>query len=95
MNKLAIQNKLLGAEMLGVSNVLAIQGDQFTTKENSMVKTVNDYTPTNLLMDANNLNRGLDFKGNKLHTPTNLCVGTSINPNKNPNTETALTYKKL
>ena len=95
MNKLAIQNKLLGAEMLGVSNVLAIQGDQFTTKENSMVKTVNDYTPTNLLMDANNLNRGLDFKGNKLHTPTNLCVGTSINPNKNPNTETALTYKKV
>ena len=70
--KLAIQNKLLGAEMLGVNNILAIQGDQFSTNENPIVKTVNDYTPTSLLMDVNNLNRGLDFKGNKLNAPTNL-----------------------
>lgn len=95
MNKLAIQNKLLGAEILGLNNVLAIQGDRFSPIENSMVKTVNDYTPTSLLVDVNNLNRGLDFKGNKLHAPSNLCVGTSINLNKNPNTETDLTYKKV
>ena len=95
MNKLAIQNKLLGADLWGVNNILAIRGDKFTKEESSIVKTVNDYTPTRMLKDINNMNQGLDFKGQKLSIPTNLCAGASIDLNKDQSAEISLTQKKL
>lgn len=95
MNKLAIQNKLLGAEMWGLKNILAIQGDKFTKTESLMLKTVNDYTPTSLLRDITKMNQGLDFEGNNLKISTNLCPGTSLDINRDSNTEISLTRKKL
>ncbi len=33
MNRLAIQNHLLGAQLLGLENLLVLQGDEFTEKD--------------------------------------------------------------
>ncbi|MEK7777197.1 MAG: methylenetetrahydrofolate reductase, partial [Chloroflexota bacterium] len=43
MNRLAIQNHLLGAQLLGLENVLVLQGDAFTQEELAKVKNVSDY----------------------------------------------------
>ena len=49
MNKLAIQNHLLGAQLLGIDNVLILQGDRFTERDTALMKEVNDFTPTGLI----------------------------------------------
>ena len=48
-----------------------------------------------MLKDINNMNQGLDFKGQKLSIPTNLCAGASIDLNKDQSAEISLTQKKL
>ena len=40
MNKLALQNHLLGAQLLGLQNVIVLQGDGFTEKDREVVKAV-------------------------------------------------------
>ncbi len=42
MNKLALQSQLLGAQMLGVENVVVVQGDPFNERDRSMFASVND-----------------------------------------------------
>lgn len=78
MNRLAIQNHLLGAQLLGLENVVVLQGDGFTGKEREAVKGVNDYQPVELIRDIQRLNRGEDFRGSKLRAPTAFCVGAVV-----------------
>ncbi len=79
MNKLAIQNHLLGAQALGVENILVLQGDPFTEKDMATVKDVSDYRSVELIRAICALNQGVDFRGLKLRAPTSFCVGAAIN----------------
>ena len=78
MNRLALQNHLLGAQVLGLENVLILQGDEFTEQQLAAVKNVSDYSPTGLIQAISTLNQGLDFRGLKLRAPTSFCVGGVI-----------------
>lgn len=78
MNRLAIQNHLLGAQLLGLQNVLVVQGDRFTEEERGTVRSVGDYRPTELVQAIKALNQGVDFRGLKLRLPTAFCVGAAI-----------------
>ena len=78
MNKLAVQNHLLGAEMLGLKNVVVLKGDDFGDKDLSQVKQVGDFTPTGLILALERMNEGLDFRGRKLSSPCDLCIGATI-----------------
>ena len=49
MNKLALQSQLLGAQMLGLQNVVVVQGDPFGQKDQGRVASVGDYHTTGLL----------------------------------------------
>lgn len=79
MNKLAVQNHLLGAHLLGLENIVVLQGDAFTERDLSTVKEVSDYRPAELIRAVVALNQGLDFRGLKLRAPTSFCIGAAIN----------------
>jgi 5,10-methylenetetrahydrofolate reductase len=94
-NKLALQTHLLGAEVLGVSNVLVIKGDNFSKKDLSRVKTVSDFKATELVTSIIEMNSGTDFRGLKLRQPTSFCVGAAVDLTQPSKSEAELTYRKV
>ncbi len=95
MNRLAIQSHLLGAEMLGLENVMIVQGDPFNERDLSRQKDVSDFKPTELVEAVSQMNQGLDFKGFKLKTPTNICVGASMDLGRGIEREARLARSKV
>ena len=76
MNKIAMQSLLLGAQLMGLENVVVVQGDRLTERDLSRVRDASDYRPTELLGAIREMNQGIDFKGLRLRSPTDFCVGT-------------------
>ena len=95
MNKIAVQSRLLGAQMLGLENVVVLQGDGFTPEEAERVKAVNDYTPTALIADIAAMNDGLDYRGSRLRGATSLCIGATFDLARDLDREAALTRRKV
>lgn len=95
MNKLATESLLIGADLLGLDNVVVVRGDEFTTRELERVSSVSDFTPTDLIAAIKSLNEGIDFKGLKLRTPTSLCVGATIDLGRGIEREVELTRRKV
>ena len=95
MNKLAIQNHLLGANLLGLENVLIVGGDAFSKSDSTSVKSVKDFTTTQLIAATKSMNLGKDYRGRKLLSPTNFCVGATIDLGNNLQKESILTHKKV
>jgi homocysteine S-methyltransferase len=95
MNKVAVQSLLLGAELLGLENVVIVRGDALSRRETSLLKPVADYTPTGLLRAVGEMNRGIDFKGLKLRAPTDLCAGATFDLSKGIERELELTRRKV
>ena len=95
MNKIAIQSLLLGANINGLENVVIVKGDSFNTRELRTVTTVDDFRPTELIESLSEMNKGLDYKGNKLHTPTHLCIGATIDLANGLERELKLTRRKI
>ena len=95
MNKLAVQSQLLGAQMLGVQNVIVVQGDPFNEKDRTMVSPVNDYRPTGLISAIAELNAGRDFRGGQLRSPTDFCIGATIDLRRGIEEEAQLAVRKV
>ncbi len=95
MNKLALQSHLIGAALLGLQNVLVVKGDPFTEKDLALVKDVRDFTPTGLIRAIKGMNGGLDYKGLKLRTATDFCVGASLDLSKGAEHEARLAHRKV
>ena len=95
MNKVAIQSLLLGAQLLGLENLVVVKGDEFSDRELSLVRDAHDFRPTELLSSVIDLNHGLDFKGLKLRLPTDFCVGASIDMGRSMKSEVTLTRHKI
>ena len=94
MNKLALQSHLLGAQMVGLENVVVIKGDAFARRDLSRVKDVSDFTPTGLMAALESMNQGTDFRGSRLGSATDFCIGASIDLGRGVEREAALTYRK-
>lgn len=95
MNKIAVQSRLLGAQMLGLENVVVLQGDGFTPEEAERVRAVNDYTPTALIAAIAAMNDGLDYRGARLRGATSLCIGATFDLAQDLDREAALTRRKV
>ena len=95
MNKLAVQSLLLGAQTLGLQNVVVVQGDPFSDRRISGVASVNDYRPTELIADIAMLNQGIDFKGRRLGAPTDFCIGASVDLGRGIEKEAQLALRKV
>ena len=95
MNKIAIQSLLLGAQLMGLENVVVVQGDRLTERDLSRVRDASDYRPTELLGAIREMNQGIDFKGLKLRSPTDFCVGASLDLGRGIEREVQLAMRKV
>ena len=95
MNRLATQNHLLGADLLGLENVIVVGGDVFTERDLAVVKDVRDFRPTELVASIKSMNGGVDFRGLKLRAPTDFCVGATIDLGRGIEREARLTRAKV
>jgi len=80
MNLIAIQALLLGAQELGLRNMLFVTGDPPKTGNYPDVTGVFDVDSIGLLGLASRLNRGIDLGGSPLPSPTSLVIGAGVNP---------------
>ena len=95
MNQLALQSQLLGAQMLGLENVIVVQGDPFSKPEFPPLTTNNDLRPTELIAAVKAMNRGLDFRGARLGQPTDFCVGATVDLGRGIRREAVLAHRKV
>ncbi len=94
MNRLALQSLLLGAQMLGLENLVVVQGDQFNDRDRALL-AVNGYRPTELLAAIRSMNEGVDFRGSNLREPTSFCIGATIDLGRELEEEAALALRKV
>ena len=95
MNQLALQSELLGAQMLGLENVIVVQGDPFLERDLALVGQVNQVTPTGLIASIANMNQGTDFRGAQLRAPTDFCIGATVDLGRGVEQEARLARRKV
>ena len=95
MNRLALQSQLLGAQMLGLENLIVVQGDPFSQRDLARTKAVDDVSPTGLIAAVKMLNQGLDFRESQLRKPTDFCIGATADLGRGLEVEARLTRKKV
>ena len=96
MNKIAVGSRLLGAQVLGLENVVVVQGDPLTERETEHgASAVNDFTATGLIAAIAGMNDGLDYRGARLGAPTDFCIGATLDLGRGIDTEASLAYRKV
>ena len=95
MNRLALQSLLLGAQLMGLENVIVTQGDPFSRRDLARARPAGDITPTGLIAAIAAMNSGADFRGNPLPTPTNFCIGATLDPGRDLRREARLAQRKV
>ena len=95
MNKIALESRLLGAQMLGLDNVIVMAGDDLAARELDLgVASVRDYSATGFIAAVRELNEGRDYRGADLQAPTDFCVGATLDLARDLEAEAALTRRK-
>ena len=94
-NRLALQAHLLGAQLLGLNNVVVAAGDPFPLAASVQPKAVDDYRPTELIAAIAALNRGQDFRNAALATPADFCIGATVDLQRGLRREAELTRRKI
>jgi methylenetetrahydrofolate reductase (NADPH) len=79
-NRIALQADLLGAALLGASNVVFMMGDDPKNGDHTEAKAVHDLSTLDLLRTARGLNAGHDHAGNPLKGSPSLFIGATANP---------------
>lgn len=103
-NRLALQSDLLSAQVLGLTNVLALTGDHPQIGDHPQAKPVFDVDSTQLLQIIGQLNQGRDLStqymnkilpnGTVLFGQTNLFPGAVVCPEANPIKPQLLRFSK-
>ena len=93
MNRLALESLLLGAQALGLENVIAVAGDPFGARDVAM--PVNDFRATELIAAIASLNQGVDYRGRALRAPTDFCIGAVVDLGKGIDAEARLAARKV
>jgi 5,10-methylenetetrahydrofolate reductase len=95
MNKLALQSHLLGAQLLGLENVMVVRGDSFSERDLARAKEVGDFKPTELIAAIAAMNEGLDYRGTRLPAGTNFCIGACVDLGRGIEPEARLAQRKV
>jgi methylenetetrahydrofolate reductase (NADPH) len=78
-NRLALQGDLLAAGALGVSNVMAVTGEDITHGDHHRARAVNDIDLLELLGAIHTLQGGKDMAGVELRGSPCFFVGSTVN----------------
>jgi methionine synthase / methylenetetrahydrofolate reductase(NADPH) len=79
-NLLSIQSELLGADAVGIRNLICITGDPPRMGIYPEATAVFDVDAIGLVHIVRNLNCGLDLGGNPIGSQTSLLIGVGANP---------------
>ncbi len=80
-NRIALQADLMGAQALGIRNILALTGDPVTAGDHPDAKAVFDLESVRLLKLIDKLNQGIDSNDKPLpDEPTTLFAGAAVDP---------------
>jgi methylenetetrahydrofolate reductase (NADPH) len=80
-NAIGLQGDLMGAQALGIRNILALTGDPIKAGDHPQAKAVFELESVRLLQLIHKLNAGLDFNDKPLTDgATELFVGAAIDP---------------
>ena len=79
-NRLALQGDLLGANACGITNVVAISGEDPTFGDNRQARPVHDLDHLDLLYAMNGLINGKDMAGVDLDGHPQFLMGSTVNP---------------
>ncbi len=93
-NRIALQSELLGAYILGISNVLCLTGDYVTVGDHVGAKPVFDVDSVLLLRMIRGLEEGKDFAGNELKGAPAFCAGAIVTPEADPIEPQLLKFEK-
>jgi hypothetical protein len=94
MNRLALSAHLLGIAALGLENVVALRGDDFTARDAGRVRAVHDTTPSELVTLIVRLGEGRDFRDAALAAPVPLCPGATMDFSRDFAREVRLAARK-
>lgn len=93
-NRLGIQSDLLGAQILGIRNVLALTGDYVTVGDQKESKPVFDLESVQILKVIAGLNRGVDMMERPIKGPTSLFPGATMTPQTRPLAPLLIKFEK-
>lgn len=79
-NILGLQSDILGAQALGMKNILALTGDPVSAGDTPEAKGVFQVEAVGLLNLINKMNSGFDVNGKELQGKLNLYPGAAVNP---------------
>jgi methylenetetrahydrofolate reductase (NADPH) len=77
-NRLALQSDILAGAGLGITNVMAVQGDDIRFGDHPQARAVNDLDLMELLEALKKLQSGKDLAGIELRGTPAFCVGSNL-----------------
>ena len=81
-NKIALQSDILGANALGIKNILCITGDSVKAGDQQETKAVHEFEAVRLLQQIQAFNQGIDPTFEELpDRSTNIFSGAAVDPN--------------
>ena len=81
-NKIALQSDILGANALGIKNILCITGDSVKAGDQQNAKPVHEFEAVRLLKQIQAFNQGIDPTFEQLPDKrTNIFAGAAVDPN--------------
>jgi 5,10-methylenetetrahydrofolate reductase len=93
-NRIGLQSDLLGANVIGIKNVLCMTGDHPNAGDHKEAKPVYDIESVQLLGVVDDLNNGKDMMGNKMKGATDFFQGAVVTPEANPIEPQILKFEK-
>jgi 5,10-methylenetetrahydrofolate reductase len=79
-NRMALQGDILAAHVLGIQNLVVVQGSDMSQSDHMDAKPVNDLTEIELIEAVQTLNNGKDMGGFELDGVPSLTTGCTIEP---------------
>ena len=77
-NRLAIQADVLAAAALGITNVMAVAGEEIRYGDHPQGRTVNDFNLLELIEAFYKLQQGRDLAGIELNGTPQFCLGSTL-----------------
>ncbi len=79
-NLMGLQADLIGANAIGIHNILALTGDPPAIGDYPQATAVYDVDSIGLVRIISRLNSGVDLAGNSIGKPTTLSIGVGVDP---------------